>query len=290
MRPDAFAHITAQAVVPEQLLPYVQAVGGGSPVLCANCVAYVAEGHAVLIAVPPGDAALDPQQAREHMAQAVDAALALPGIRRITVLAPAVPPQAPAGTAQHEDHYWSLPLPPPPPGQKLRSLLRRAVRDAVAAPEMWSAEHAALVERYISERQFDAGSCHIFRSLPAYLAAAPDAVLFAARAPASGELLAFCIGDYSSLSTAFYMFAFRQPHAPPGTADLLLAALIREAEARGHSRVNLGLGVNKGIGFFKQKWGAVPFLPHVETAWPVAHPPKTEGGVWAALGRLFGAA
>lgn len=287
MRPDAFAHITAQALVPEQLLPYVRAVGGGTPVLCADCVAYLAGGHAVLIACPPGAAALHPEQALSAMEQAVNAALALPGLRQITVLGPATPPQAPPGAVSHEDQYWSIPLPPPPLGQKLHSLLRRAARDAVAAPESWSEEHAALVEQYIATRDFDAGTRHIFRSLQAYLAAAPDAVLLAARSPANGRLLAFCIGDYSSFSTVLYMFAFRQRDCPPGAADLLLAALIREGEARGHTRLNLGLGVNKGIRFFKQKWGAVPLLPCVETSWPVAAPAKLDGGFRALLNRMF---
>ncbi len=288
MRPDAFAHVTAQALVPEQLVPYVRAVGGSTPVLCADCAAYVLGEHAVLIGWPLGDEALAPERSVLAMEKAVDAALALPGVKHLTVLGPAVPAQAPPAAATHMDEYWSLPLPPPPPGQKLRCLLRRAGREAVVGVESWRAEHAALVEQYLAARAFDEGTVHIFRSLPAYLAVAPEALLFGARSPADGKLLAFCVGDYSGFSTAFYMFAFRDPACPPGVSDLLLSALIREGEARGHTRCNLGLGINQGIRFFKRKWGAKPFLACVETSWPLKAAPKAEGGLWQALRKLLG--
>jgi hypothetical protein len=64
------------------------------------------------------------------------------------------------------------------------------------------------------------------------------------------------------------MFCFRNTDlAPPGSADLVLSGLLNEALQRGHTRMNLGLGVNAGIRFFKRKWGAEPFLPYVEASW-----------------------
>lgn len=77
------------------------------------------------------------------------------------------------------------------------------------------------------------------------------------------------VGDYSALSTAFYMFAFRQDDCPPGVSDALLRALADEAERRGQSTLNLGLGIDGGITFFKKKWGAFLAMPHLETSWTV---------------------
>ena len=148
-------------------------------------------------------------------------------------------------------------------------------------PDCWTAEHAALVEDFCRARALEPGSVHIFRHLEAYLAAAPQARLFSARCR-DGGLAGCAIGDYSSFSTAFYMFAFRCPDAPPGTADALLAALAAEAEARGHGLLNLGLGIHPGVAFFKKKWGASLFLPCVETGWSVRAAKKS----W--LARLLG--
>ena len=47
----------------------------------------------------------------------------------------------------------------------------------------------------------------------------------------------------------------------------LLNALLDEAAGRGHMLLNLGLGINPGVAFFKRKWNARPWLPYVETSW-----------------------
>ena len=281
------AHITAGALTPDQLLPYVRAVSGLETRLCGGCALHHGGGHAVLVAYPAG---------QPEDADAVDAAVAeavvLPRLERLTVIAAVRPGAAPAQAESTEDAYWSLPLPltvpPGRPGQKLRNLLRRATREIsisqTGGAGAWTAAHAALAEAFIERKgaQVDEGSSYIFRKLGDYLAQAPEARLFSAR-DAAGRLLACAIGDYSSFSTAGYMFAFRSPEAPPGTADALLAALAAEGAERGHSHLNLGLGMGEGVSFFKKKWGATPFLRCVETSWS-PQPEKRRG--W--LGRIFG--
>lgn len=281
------AQITGAALTPDQLIPYVRAVSGLESRLCAGCALHHGGGHAVLAAYPVGkatdSAAVD---------AAVSEALALPGLERLTVIAAMRPTLAPAHAQCTEDAYWALPLPLAFPagrqGHKIHNLLRRAAREISIEQNggqgAWTAQHAALVQNFIARKSavLDAGSIYIFEKLGDYLAQAPEARLFSAR-DAGGRLLACAIGDYSSFATAFYMFAFRSPEAPPGAADALLAALAAEGSARGHSLLNLGLGMNVGVGFFKKKWGAAPFLPCVETSW-TPEPAKRRG--W--LARLFG--
>ena len=272
-------HVTAAAVTPDQLLPYVRAVSGLDSRMFGSCVGHTCEGQTVLIGYPLGD----PRNAAAVDA-AIDEALQTPGLKHITVLTAARPRKAPEHATVSEDAYWALPLPLPPLGQKLRNILRRAAREISieeGGAEAWGREHTALVESFCAGRALEPGMVHIFRHLKAYLTQAQEARLFSAR-QADGSLVACAIGDYSSFSTAFYMFAFRLPTAPPGTADALLAAVAATGETRGHSLLNLGLGINAGIGFFKKKWGAEPFLPCVECGWDIR---KKETG-W--LARLLG--
>jgi len=59
----------------------------------------------------------------------------------------------------------------------------------------------------------------------------------------------------------------------PGVSDLLLFEVIQQAKKEGKKYINLGLGINPGVTFFKKKWGGIPFLPH---AFCLFHPSKKE--------------
>jgi len=277
--PDRLAGVTAAAAVPEQVVPYVCAVSGSKPQRVGACVGYASEGEFVLVGYPLHDP-LD----TGAMAAAVDQALKLPGVRRITVIGPARPPQAPEGSPLVQDGYLTVPVPHPPPAQKLRNLLRRARRElAIERSGTCGGEQMALIQPYLDGRHLAAGTRHIFRQLPRYLEMSPGSLLLSARL-ADGRLAAFSVGEFGSLHTAFYMFCFRHPNlAPPGSTDLLLSALLEAARERGQVRMNLGLGVNAGVRFFKRKWGAEPFLPYAQVSWePAAH------GRFRRLRGLFG--
>jgi hypothetical protein len=206
------------------------------------------------------------------MADAVGEALETPGLDRLTVIGPARPPQAPASIRETKDEYFALPL-PPAPGPKIRNLIRRAGRElTLDRGRALGDDHAALVKRYLDERTLEAGTRHIFRQIGHYLDTSSAALVVSARRP-DGRLAAFAVGEFGSLSTAFFMFCFRdQALAPPGSADLALSGLLEEAHKRGQTRMNLGLGISESIRFFKCKWGAAPFLPYVEVSWEPGSP------------------
>lgn len=316
----SLAHITAEAVVPEQLVHYVRAVSGRRAVLCRGRVAYIHEGHAVLVEYPPeggGEPAPDLRPALEDLRLGTCRVEAGGGMApgrvdnrdqacsRVTVLAPFRPVEAPGDAFSKSDSYWQLPVPVPAPGAKLRNMLVRAGRELRLEEEDWSPACAELLRHYLRARPLPPGTRTVFEALPRYLEAPapagtaegdapkrnPGVVLLAARRK-DGELAGFSIGDFSGLRTAFYMFSFRRPDAPPGTADALLAGLLDKARLLGHERMNLGLGINEGIGFFKRKWGAVPFPPYVETSWdlrPEDASARREGGLFGRLRRWIGA-
>ncbi|WP_298067080.1 GNAT family N-acetyltransferase [uncultured Mailhella sp.] len=265
----ALADLGARAFVPEQIPAYVKAVSGHTLKDCEGFAAWTSPGNIVLVGFPSGDeaSAVDMQgpDFAVRLDRAVSCALAMPELKRITVLAPVVPPCAPANAVITRDAWWRVRL-PHRPGQKLRNMIRRAGRDLSLVQEAWSAEHDALVDHYLKVRILEPGTRHIFGRVRQYVEGSPDAMLLSAR-DASGALKALAVGDFSSLDTAFYMFAFRSEDCPPGGSDLLLDALSREAAARGQTWLNLGLGIDGGITFFKKKWDADICAPHVETSW-----------------------
>lgn len=279
---DNLARITACAVTPDQLLPYVSSVSGLKSDLCRNFVLHHGEGCGVLIGY-----ANDGSDSCQDLDEAVAEVLARNDIRHLTVIAPQRPALAPEDAEVRRDSYWLLSLPCEGRGQKLRNMLKRARREVEivrgSGKNSWTKEHTGLAAGLCQKKSsaIEPGTKYIFEHLESYLENASDAVLFSAFA-GKDKLAGCAIGDYSALNTAFYMFAFRAEDAPPGVADLLLEAVIAEAEERGHGLVNLGLGIDAGIEFFKRKWGAAPALPCVETSWEIKRKPVS----W--LKRLFG--
>ncbi len=292
--PDALA---ALALVPEQLAAYVRAVAGLRPYFVCGFAVYAQGDSAVLAGYPAAGTpwlqlfagAEDYPAPVQGLDEAIDEVCGKKGLKRITVLAPRRPSAAPVGKVgytEKRDCYLALKLPSVAGGPdfsgvqngKLRNMLRRAAREVKVRHEAWGEDCAALVKHYISNRALAGGTRHIFSQLQSY-AGAPGISLFAAR-DGAGVLQGFCIADFTPLDTAFYMFAFRRREAPPGTADLLLAALVEEAQAKGYAQVNLGLEINGGIAFFKRKWGARPFLPLVECSWALAPKPGFLGALF----------
>lgn len=280
---DPLAWLTASAIVPDQLLPYARAISGLEATIINGCPLHHGGGQGVLVAFS------ETQSSADWLEETARLAAQFPGLERLTVLASARPKSAPESAACHEDCYWKLDLPIAQPKGKLGSLLRRAARDLditqASGAGAWTAEHEALASNFCGLKQLDEGGRHLYGRLGAYLGGAPEAVLFSAR-ERSGTLAACAIADYSALACAFYMFAMRQPSATPGAADLLLWEIIKAAERRGHSLINLGLEINSGVGFFKRKWGAAKLLPYVETSWEPPQPPSAPGKSWWR--RLFG--
>lgn len=298
----SLSHITAEALVPEQLVHYVRAISGRRAFLCHGLPAFVHDGDAVVADFARTDAA-EPETAPgaepARRAAPLDALRELAAsCRRVTLLSSYAPlsvslPELSPDGAPSTDWYWQLPLPGPGPGTKLRSLLKRAGREVSVTPEPWGADHSALVRSYLETRPLSPGTRALFTAAQTYVESGGRDALNIRLATArrtdgenAGALAGFAVGDFNGLSTAFYMFAFREREAPPGTADLLLRDLLEHGTSLGQSRMNLGLGVNPGIAFFKKKWGATPFLPYVETRWTVSG--KGRSAKKGLLSRLFG--
>lgn len=263
-------NITARAQTPDQLIPYVRAVSGMESLpLGDGAVLHRFESSGVLAAFSADDPA-DPTL----MNEAVKRALELKWLQELTVLGPETPLLAPEDSGQTTDLYWGLRLETMVKSSKLRNMLRRAAKevriDKSEGKGAWTESHAKLCEDFCKRKKESLGedSVYLFRQMGKYLAGAPKARLFSGR-DKNGALLACAIGDFSAFSTAFYMFAFRNQEAPPGTADLLLDAIVSEARESGYDKLNLGLGINEGVEFFKKKWGAAPLFPYVESKWKI---------------------
>ncbi len=266
------AQYALQALTPDQLLPYVQAVSNVSSFVLGNYLVHMQENHAVLVAY-----SIQEEQTEQSLKQSIEYLNSLKDLERITVLAPIRPTNIPShitNISSQEDYYYFLDLPLSIDKLKNAQYMCKKATEHLTiqvgqGQSAWSGEHQELMLNYIRRPDVSTEMGSIFQRLGNYCSNTQQVLLFSAYDNKSSKLLGFTVGDFTSWQCAFYMFAMRHEHAFAGVADVLLWSLIQEAQNRGYSSCNLGLGINAGISFFKKKWGAKPHLPFVQTSWQV---------------------
>jgi len=248
--------IREHAHIPEHLPEYAARVSGGEPFLSGDFLFYLSADWMIFVGFP-----LRGKFEEKKMSQTLDGAVRKQSPARVVLIAPAIPVRL--GTAGPADFYYRLDLQgfriPP----KVKNMVQRASRELqVGKGRELEADHLRLISAFSGARTLEEGTRTIFARIPEYLSASPTAWVFSARTD-SGQLAGFDIAEFAPSRYAFYMFNFRsREKTPPGTSDLLLSEIIRAAQEQEKRAINLGLGINPGVGFFKKKWGGRPFLEH----------------------------
>jgi len=244
------------AYVPEHLVEYVIAVTDGEPYLYQNYLCYKNGETLIFIGYPLGATFNE-----KKMEASLDAASKTMKPHIISLIAPTIATRSARIVQQHSDSYYRLDLNALIVTPKVRNMLHRASQKvSVEQSNEWKDEHKAIVDEFLVTHQVSEESRHIFIRIPEYVSASKSVHILNAL-DNEERLVAFDVVDYGSKDCAFYMFNFAsQKHHVPGASDLLLSEMIASARERGKRFVNLGLAINKGVTFFKQKWGGVPFL------------------------------
>lgn len=255
--PSEEAYITQHAYVPEQLPHYVTTISRTEPFLIGDFVAHMTGNLLIFVGYP-----LIPPFKEETLLATLNEAKARFEPTTISLLAPALPDSLHEFSQSQADKYYRLDLSLIHIHKKTRNMLTRAYREVTIGIGKFGREHKRLVNEFLDTHRLKNSERFIFQHIPDY-AKCESALVFEAR-NARGDLVAFDIAEFRAQAYAFYMFNFRaRKYRVPGVSDLLLANIIEYAQAESKRYVNLGLGINAGITFFKAKWGAEPFASHI---------------------------
>ncbi len=262
-------YVENHAYVPEHVLPYVTAISQTEPFLFGDFLVYSKKGFSIFVGYPlkePFDG--------KRMKMGFEKVVRNLKPERVSLIAPSISPPLSDGVYSPSDHYYRLNLSSIPVSQKLRHMLNRARRELrVENSKFFDEDHRRMVEEFLNDHPVDEETRFIFRRIDTYLSTSKTARIFDART-SRGKLVAFDIAEFQPKDYVFYMFNFSSSiHSIPGASDLLLFEMIQQAKAEGKNYINLGLGINPGVRFFKEKWGGVAFLPYV--SW-LYHPAKKE--------------
>ena len=252
-------YIGQYAYMPEHIPRYVTPISQTEPHLFGHFLAYAKKGHLIFVGYP-----LEETFEEKRMERALEEAVKCLKPDSVSLLAPAIPPSLLQDSSPSTDRYYRLDLSILSLSQKSRNMLRRAGREiSIGKNPHFTQEHKKIVEEFLKSHSTDEATRIIFQRIDAYLSSSKTALIFEART-GDGDLVAFDIAEFMPRDYVMYMFNFRsKTRYIPGASDLLLSAVIEQAIAGGKKYVNLGLGINPGVSFFKEKWGGGVFLPYV---------------------------
>jgi hypothetical protein len=262
-------YIEDHAYVPEHIPQYVTAISKTEPFLFRNFLSYVKKGHLIFVGYP-----LKEPFEEKRMIRALEEAIKRFKLKSVSLTAPAIPSSLNDCPHSPSDHYYRLDLSSISISQKLRNMLKRAARElSVEKNKNFDEEHRKMVEEFLKTHPVDEATRFIFQRIGDYLSSSKNAWIFDAKT-SRRELVAFDIAEFKPRDYAIYMFNFRSDALyVPGASDLLLSEVIQQAKTEGKKYVNLGLGINPGVTFYKKKWGGEIFLPY---AFCLYHPSRKE--------------
>lgn len=252
-------YINSRAYLPEHLPGYVTAISETEPYLINDYLCYYsARGYLIFVGYPLKASAAD-----GDVQEILDQAVRRFKPKYVALIAPKISIPRKDCHKSASDCYYRLDISNLHINQKLRNMIRHASRElCIEKSQKLEDEHLLLLSEFMDSHKIDADTRYIFERIPKYLSSVSTAWVFSARNE-DKKLVAFDIAEFGAKDYAFYMFNFmsRQRQAP-GASDLILYEIIKTAREMGKPFVNLGLGINGGVVFFKKKWGGSPFLSY----------------------------
>jgi len=262
-------YIEDYAYVPEHLFHYVTAISQTEPFFIDDFLVHVKKDHLIFVGYP-----LKEPWGEKQMVRVLENAIQRFKPKNVALTAPAIPSSLKNCVHPPPDHYYRLDLSSISISQKLRNMLKRADRElSVERSNTFDEEHRKMIVEFLKTHPVDEAAGFIFNRINEYLSSSPAARVFDAR-NRRDELVAFDVAEFTPKDYALYMFNFgSDARYVPGASDLLLSKVIQQAKTEKKKYINLGLGINPGVTFFKEKWGGVAFLPYASCLY---HPLRKE--------------
>jgi hypothetical protein len=252
------SYIEEYAYLPEHIVPYVTTISQTEPFLLEDFLAYAKEDHLIFLGYP-----LKEPFEEKRMKKVLDQAIRRFKPKEIALTAPSISSSIAGKAYPPSDHYYWLNLSNLLIPQKTRNMIKRAMLElSIKGVRTLGADHQQLINEFLDFHPLDEATRRIFQKIPFYVSSVPTARVFEVRNK-KRELVAFDVAEFGSKYYAMYMFNFTsKDRQVPGASDLLLSEVIHQAITEQKHAINLGLGINPGVAFFKTKWGGTPFLPY----------------------------
>jgi len=252
-------HILDHAYIPEHIVGLMTGVSGGEPFFIENYFCCRKEEWIIVVGYP-----------LQHDFNVNELEALIHNIKKrfrpkyLSLMAPELPVSLIASCQEREsDHYYTLDI----PNMTIRSGLRRAIKKArdnltIERSTDIREPQEELMREFVERAEPPPRVRELLFKMPQYIGHSGDSVVLNAWAN-KNTLAAFYVVDLTAKKFSTYVIGCHsKKRYVPGASDLLLFEMINMSMERGKDYVHLGLGVNKGIRQFKEKWGGIPTLKY----------------------------
>jgi hypothetical protein len=255
--PEEEAHLYTKAYVPEHIVRLMVPISKGEPFLKEDHLGFVKDNWVILVGYP-----LDGKFSKERCERILKEIVKIFRPEYLWFISPEIPAFLLDSCKEIQtDQYYKLDL----EQIKLKPSLQRAADKAsneltVERERSISKEHRALVAELLKREELPSIVKELYHAMPDYVPYSSSAIVLNAR-DKKGKLCAFYVVELGAKDFSTYVLGtYSKKHYVPYASDLLFLEMIKITREHGKNVINLGLGVNKGIRRFKEKWGGVPFL------------------------------
>lgn len=282
LTPDQEQWVLERAYVPEHIVSLMTAVSGGHPVLWDGYLLYVTDAWGVVVGYPLGE---DPTY--PTFSTIIEKAISQYPTRSWSIVGPSMPPEIyPACHEVYSDMYYTLTF----HDFESRGSLKKRVEKTTAsvtveATSTLDSAHEGLILEFLERENPAILIREFYKAIPSYVLKAKTVSVLSAR-NATGALTALYVVDMAAHDFATYVVGCHsKKHYVAHASDLLFCTMVAMARDSGKKYIHLGLGINRGIRQFKEKWGGKPTLAYEAWEYRSKKPPLL-AALNSFLGRL----
>ncbi|MFH0823745.1 MAG: GNAT family N-acetyltransferase, partial [Pseudomonadota bacterium] len=257
--PDEEKAVLARAYVPEHSVELMTRISGGEPFLFEDYFCCRTRYGVIVVGYPLQDE-FDVVRFEKTLGRIAKAFRP----SSLSIIAPQAPPSYQAAFVERKtDVYYTLNLPAKPPGGTLGRMVRKAAELAMVEQAMvLTQDHRDLAREFTERIGPPPRITELLGGMWRYVGYAGDCMVLNAR-HGDGRLAAFFVVDCAPKEFASYIIGCHsKKDYLPGASDLLMSRLIAYGSDLGKRYIHLGIGVNRGIRQFKEKWGGIPATPY----------------------------
>jgi hypothetical protein len=248
-------YILTKAYIPEHIVGLMTRVSAGEPFLIEHYFCCRKDDWIIVVGYP-----LRHDFVMNEFETVINKIIKTFRPKYASLIAPELPPSLATSCREREsDHYYTLDI----NNTYIRSPLRRIVKKAtenltVERSTRLREAHNELTQEFIERARPPVRIRQLFSKMPQYVGHSGNSVVLNAWDKRS-NLAAFYIVDLAAKDFSTYVIGCHsKKNYVLGASDLLFFEMIKMSTEYDKNYIHLGLGVNKGIRQFKEKWGGKP--------------------------------